>query len=437
MTKDIKLKNLFQALCDTTNVEGITSLLSDYFNTKVNLHIFYNRGNTSKDFEQFNKSVIYEFEDAANLLKNQAIFNGKRLINPLFLHNKIIGAVEIIKYKQEDIELISIISSVISIKLNNIELNYEINQSVNYSTAMKNIAKIIETQYELSYIIPLIGEIMDMFLENHLVYIYLKQNNKMKLVWPNACLDEAIIKKVSKLTAEKEPIFNKTKTVGYFPLINENNTIGYLVTKSVNKPITVLEIYQIQQLAKQIAITINRAKVYAEILKYATLDALTGFYNRRQLEERAKQETSHAKRRGTPLCAIMTDIDFFKKVNDTYGHAVGDLVLKTVAKVIRAQLREYDIAARYGGEEFVILLPFTNKEEAYLVAERLRKAVKNKAINIEKFNTKNKTQTINVTISLGISEYNPDIHSAKELIMNADKALYVSKETGRNKVVTA
>ena len=97
----------------------------------------------------------------------------------------------------------------------------------------------------------------------------------------------------------------------------------------------------LSQLSGQIATTINRANVYAEILKHATLDALTGFYNRRQLEERIKQEVSNAKRQNAPLCGIMTDIDFFKSVNDTYGHAVGDLVLKTIAKVIRSQLLPY------------------------------------------------------------------------------------------------
>ena len=161
---------------------------------------------------------------------------------------------------------------------------------------------------------------------------------------------------------------------------------------------------------------------------------MTGFYNRRQLDERVRQEVSQAKRKNTSLCAIMADIDFFKRVNDTYGHATGDLVLKTVAKIMRGQLREYDIAARYGGEEFVILLPSTSVSEAEGVAERLRDAVNSKAIDIEKVNTKNSTKKIRVSISVGISEY--DYKSSPEtLVMQADKALYKAKETGRNKVV--
>ena len=184
------------------------------------------------------------------------------------------------------------------------------------------------------------------------------------------------------------------------------------------------EIEYLEQLSNQSATTLNRANVYAEILKHATLDALTGFYNRRQLEERIKQEASSAKRQKRSLCAIMTDIDYFKKVNDTYGHAAGDLVLKTVSREIKNQLRDYDVAGRYGGEEFVILLPFTKIEEAKMVAERLRKAVESKKIELAG------KQHINVTISLGVAEY-----KEKDFIENADKALYKAKESGRNKVI--
>ena len=129
----------------------------------------------------------------------------------------------------------------------------------------------------------------------------------------------------------------------------------------------------------------------------------------------------------------MTDIDFFKSVNDTYGHAAGDLVLKTVSRIIKLQLRDYDIAGRYGGEEFAILLPFTKLEEAKMVAERLRKAVENKKIDISKINTESSEKNISVTISLGVAEYSKE-NSEETLLQNADKALYKAKENGRNRV---
>ena len=199
-------------------------------------------------------------------------------------------------------------------------------------------------------------------------------------------------------------------------------------------PLTNSDINNLEQLAKQSSATINRANVYSEILKHATLDALTGFYNRRHLEERMKQETAKAKRQKTPLCAIMTDIDFFKKVNDIYGHAAGDLVLKLVSKTIRSQLREYDIAGRYGGEEFALLLPFTRTEEAIMVAERLRHAVENTIIDLTKVNPESPQKTINVTISIGIYEFKTT-DNTEDLLKKADKALYEAKDTGRNKVI--
>ena len=303
-------------------------------------------------------------------------------------------------------------------------------KNIDFQNSMKNIAKIIETQYELSYIIPLLGEMIDKFVQNHLIYIFIKVNHSFKLMWPGACKDTKILDIIN-----AEPLKRvTTDDLGVFPLISENKVLGYIVTKNMDNKLSLQEISYLEELSNQSATTINRANVYAEILKHATLDALTGFYNRRQLEERIKQEISSSKRQKTPLCAIMTDIDFFKRVNDTYGHAVGDLVLKTVSKVMRSQLREYDIAGRYGGEEFAVLLPFTKIEEARMVAERLRKSIEDKVIDISKINPEANEKEIRVTISLGVYEFKPE-DKEEDLLKNADRALYKAKESGRNRVI--
>ena len=179
--------------------------------------------------------------------------------------------------------------------------------------------------------------------------------------------------------------------------------------------------------------TIQKANVYSEILKNATMDALTGLNNRRQFEIRLKEQYSISNRQLTPLCAIMTDIDFFKKFNDNYGHSVGDEVLKLTANVIKAELREYDIASRYGGEEFCILLPNTAIDEAKVVAERLRYAVENSKIDIKSEKT-SRMENISVTISVGVAQLKAD-DMPEDLYMKADKALYDAKESGRNRVV--
>ena len=169
------------------------------------------------------------------------------------------------------------------------------------------------------------------------------------------------------------------------------------------------------------------------LLLNSTLDALTNLNNRRQFETRLSQEIAITKRQENPLCAMMLDIDFFKKVNDTYGHAAGDEVLRTVAGIIKQALRESDIPARYGGEEFAVLLPFTHLEEAKIVGERLRKAVEEASITINE-DTEDEKQ-INVTISMGIAEFDK-LESGEALFERADKALYEAKTNGRNQVRT-
>jgi len=129
---------------------------------------------------------------------------------------------------------------------------------------------------------------------------------------------------------------------------------------------------------------------------------------------------------------MMLDIDFFKKTNDTYGHYVGDVVLKTFAQIITDEVREYDFAARYGGEEFFIILPSTTIEEAKLVANRLRERIENEEFDISKYN--NDIKTLHVTTSIGLSQLQED-DDVKKLYVKVDKALYQAKESGRNRVI--
>ena len=156
-------------------------------------------------------------------------------------------------------------------------------------------------------------------------------------------------------------------------------------------------------------------------------DDLTQLPNRRDMHETIDNEVGRSARTHKPFCFIFFDIDHFKNVNDTYGHAAGDLVLKAVSSTIRGLLRKYDVLARYGGEEFLTLLPETDLEGAAIVAERFRK-------KIEKLSISFAEQKIKVTITLGVALYD-DRLGADRSIQQADKALYEGKETGRNKVV--
>lgn len=158
----------------------------------------------------------------------------------------------------------------------------------------------------------------------------------------------------------------------------------------------------------------------------AITDGLTGVYNYRYFYQKLNEEFERAKRYETPLACIMMDIDYFKSINDRYGHMVGDSVLVGLASIISENIRKNDIFARYGGEEFVLLLPHTSENGAYNEAERIRKSVENcQFSNLDKGEVK---------ISLGICNYSPEyIVTAEDLLRCADIALYDAKKNGRNR----
>jgi diguanylate cyclase (GGDEF)-like protein len=410
-----KIEKLSNVLNESYSEKSLVSSLGNFFSKNFNV-----------------ESFCLEIDGKRTV--DDAITNNKSKY-PLYKHKKAIGNLCFSSISSELNEFLQITAPFISLKVQNIILNERMQKNINFHETMKYIAKIIETQYELSYVVPIIGEMIDKFFEDYLLYIFLKEENAgvNYLAWPMACKDSKILGIIDSFS---QKVFTDDRRMLALPLKSDGKDVGVLVAKSTEEPISEKDEDYLSQLAVQIATTINRANVYAEILKHATLDALTGFYNRRQLEERIKQEVSNAKRQHAPLCGIMTDIDFFKGVNDTYGHAVGDLVLKTIAKVIRGQLREYDIAGRYGGEEFSILLPFTKIEEAKMVAERLRKSIEEKVIDISKVNPESDVKEISVTLSLGIYEMQENDND-EDLLKKADKALYEAKNTGRNKVVVA
>lgn len=163
---------------------------------------------------------------------------------------------------------------------------------------------------------------------------------------------------------------------------------------------------------------------FSSLYEVAIHDEKTGLYNNKFFETILDLEMEKAKRGQQKLSLIIIDIDFFKKINDTYGHMKADELLKKLAEVIQKQIRKSDVAARFGGEEFIILLPETNLEKANLFAARLRRAVHNDAVL-----KKHKLQ-----VSGGITQYK-EKDNKKKLKERVDKALYQAKETGRDKFV--
>ena len=157
-------------------------------------------------------------------------------------------------------------------------------------------------------------------------------------------------------------------------------------------------------------------------------DGLTKLHNHRHFQDELARAFEESARYVRPLSLAIVDLDFFKKVNDTYGHAIGDEVLKIISKIFQESIRTTDLAARYGGEEFALMLPETHISDAINFAEKIRGIVESTAIETQ-------SGSIAVTVSVGVATVpHPRIHSPKELIVAADKALYRAKKNGRNQV---
>jgi diguanylate cyclase (GGDEF)-like protein len=215
------------------------------------------------------------------------------------------------------------------------------------------------------------------------------------------------------------------------PLKVENKVIGVFNAESFRRAaFTEADEGIMLTLAGQLAMAIDRLRAEVELSRLATLDELTGLYNRRsffaQAERKLKRDHSSRK----PTCAIMLDIDHFKPINDTYGHPVGDRVLRRVADCCQRSVRDVDLIGRYGGEEFVVLLSATDLSSALHVAERLR-------ADVEKSSFLPEYGDPHITISLGVAEAKGERPDLSGLLNNADIAMYAAKQAGRNRVVAA
>ena len=385
---------------------------------------------------------VFELNDTICAVDFMAILKeSNTMILPLFDKVSLVGFVKIIfdnsefpTFTKDFVKTFQIAIYQISSALLNYQLGEQMKINLEFYSSLKNIAKIIETQYDLAYVIPMIGEMIDRFVSEHLIYIFLKDGDDFQLVWPAAFHDYNIYDALKKLTPLSPFLLLNDNKIGIFALISEKQVMGAVVAYSPVEKLSKKTIDYIKQLTNQSSTTIQKAAVYAEILKYASFDALTNLNNRRQFEMRLSQEVATARRKKTDLSCIMIDIDYFKKVNDTYGHSVGDFVLREVANIITKEIREYDIASRYGGEEFCILLPHTVLEDAANVAERLRHAVENTVLDIKSV-CEFECENFNVTISMGVSQFDQSYTTTEQIYKNADKALYRAKKSGRNRVM--
>ena len=229
------------------------------------------------------------------------------------------------------------------------------------------------------------------------------------------------------LGKEMEYSFNDMKSKIIIPLVFDKKLIGGICFYSRSD--TDYASFRFFDIMISELLAIFKMKYqYTEKEFMSVLDGLTGLYNRRQFELGLEQEFNRTKRHPADFSLAILDIDFFKKVNDTYGHQYGDYVLKTVSDLMKSSFRKTDLLYRYGGEELVMIMPETNIEGALIPVQRLRKA-------IEEYGFEYNGVKAKVTASIGLTMNFVEFKNATELLKSADEALYKAKESGRNRVI--
>lgn len=212
----------------------------------------------------------------------------------------------------------------------------------------------------------------------------------------------------------------------YLPLVIGDKVRGILMLWG--KGLQEDDIAATSLFANQVAITLENARLYAEVQQLAITDVLLEIYNRRGLFALGAREVERAQRLHRPLSALILDLDFFKRINDTHGHAIGDEVLHEVAQRCRSNIRGIDLIGRYGGDEFAVLLPETDLGVAHLIAERLRTTIADTPIATQR------SGGVTLTISLGGAALTASTPDLAALLHHADGALYMAKRRGRNRV---
>jgi two-component system cell cycle response regulator len=259
---------------------------------------------------------------------------------------------------------------------------------------------------------------------------------------PNSGLAAMVVKNKHYLPAGGEPrdpatpIYTKRIKIRDFesllvlPLLSADEAIGTFMLASQHPQRFRKDVREmLGVIANQVAVSLQNAMMYKKMETMATTDGLTGLTNHKTFQERFEHLLERAERLGHRAAILLCDVDHFKKVNDKYGHPVGDQVLRRVARVLQNAVRKIDITARYGGEEFAVVLEATTLAGATQLAERIRKDVSALILDSEQ-------GAFRINLSIGVAAFPTDARLRADLVERADLALYHAKETGRNRVVT-
>ncbi len=344
-------------------------------------------------------------------------------------------------FTSQEKELIKALGQEISHNLRNTEIDQAKNQRLNVSTALNALSTVFASSLRLNDGLELILQGVQKYFRFDRVRLYLT-DRYARQIKSALCVD--ISGQVTHQTAEKiteqeqgllkevfdsAATYRSTRSVIYIPLQVQRSKVGFLAFDNVlsRRHIGYLDFISLQQFASQMALSIDNARLFERVQELSNYDELTRLPVRRYFNEKFAEEIYRAKRFDLTLSLMIIDIDFFKQINDNYGHQIGDWALQEVSRIIRTSLRQTDVPCRFGGDEMVIMLPSTNSEESKIIAKRLQERIG--AIVLPTKYTGGKE--IHISISQGIASYPADAHSAEGLLEKADQALYVVKKNGR------
>jgi len=281
------------------------------------------------------------------------------------------------------------------------------------------------------------------FSDNNRKFYYRSRYTLGETIFHPKALDELSAEFIKKVVKQQEPIIikdvakrddylplnEKTRGLMIVPMVAHGRVKGVLVAESIipdrfkEKDIQIITV-----IARSGAIGLENAHLHRKTQELTIVDELTGAFNYRHFVKKLEEEKRRSRRYGSALSLIMVDIDWFKKLNDNFGHEAGNLVLKQLSETIKKCIRDVDIFSRYGGEEFAIILPQTPLRDARAIGERIRQEVELIDFII------GENQTTNITVSIGLTSFPENGKSQEELVSVADRALYHAKGDGRNQV---
>jgi len=373
---------------------------------------------------------------------------------PLMVREDVVGVLDcqserLEHFDHETIELLTLFSTQASIALQNARLYSLERKRARQLEAINAIAQQSTAVMDLEELLARVCSVIQHAFHVHHVSLFLREESELILrahqgtmtpcipnngrfpasAEPWAGILEASGTMVEKDLASKPRgfrLFEEAASRMSIPLISFGQTLGVLTLHSSDPDaFRESELQPLESVADICANSIQNVHYVERVKQLAYLDGLTGIFNRRFFEMRIMEEIERARRYSAGMAIVMTDIDQFKKLNDEFGHLLGDEVLRQVSSIFHQNLRKIDVVCRYGGEEFALLLPQTSAAQAMVVAEKLRKLT-------EGWQFPGVPRP--VTISAGVAAFPDDGASRDELVRAADNALYAAKQAGRNQV---